>query len=309
MGRPPVVSIVVPTRDALAWLPSAIDSIGPRPDVEILVVDDRSKDGTLAWLADRAASDPRVRILHGAHGGPSRARNLAIRVARAPLIAFLDADDRWLPGKLDAQLALHRAHPDIGFSFTDYRHVTVTGENRGGCFAKCPRFASRLNGALAPFILERPVATIFAENVVGTSTVMARIDLLIEVGCFSTGLTSAEDWDLWLMLAQRAPVGVVPDILAEYTIHRPGNATGRMDMRVMAMALIAERYREAALAEDPTAESGFKARMFAARAEIAEAGGQKIRSVILRLKALASQPTRRAVCDVVGAIRPNAARA
>lgn len=303
MDRRPVVSVVIPTRDALQWLPAAIESVGPDPDAEIVVVDDGSKDGTLAWLGEMTAKDPRVRFLHGTQGGPSRARNMAIGAVRTPLIAFLDADDRWLPGKLQAQLALHRAHPEIGFSFTDYRHVTMTGEDRGGCFAFWPRFSARFGGLTEPFLLDRPVSTLFAENVVGTSTVIARTDLLRQVGGFPTGMSSAEDWDLWLTLAQRAPVGVVPQLLADYLMHRPGNTTGRLDLRVMAMAMIGERHRAAALAEDPSAEAGFNARMYAARAEIAEAAGEKIRSVKLRLKALAQQPSRRAVCEVVGALR------
>ena len=298
----PEVSVIIPTRDALQWLPSAIASIGPNPAVEILVVDDGSTDGTLAWLGELAVADPRVRFMHGSHTGPSRARNLAIGAARAPLVAFLDADDRWLPCKLDAQLALHRAHPEIGFSFTDYRHVTTSDQDRGGCFSFWPRFAARYGSVTESFVLDRPVSTLYAENVVGTSTVVARTDLLQQVGGFNTGLSSAEDWDLWLTLASRAPVGVVPQVLADYLMHRPGNLTRRMDLRVMAMRLIGERHRPRALAEDPTADSGFKARICAARAEIAEAGGQRLRSVALRAQALALQPTRRAACDLMGAI-------
>lgn len=303
MDRSPAVSIIVPTRDALAWLPDAIASVGPDPDVEILVVDDGSTDGTLAWLGELAAADRRVRFMHGSHSGPARARNLAIGAARAPLIAFLDADDRWLPGKLSAQLALHRAHPEIGFSFCDYRHVTTTGQDRGGCFAFWPRFAARYAGVTEPFVIQKPVATLYAENVVGTSTVMVQTALLREVGGFSTDLTSAEDWDLWLMLARHAPVGVIPAIMVEYLMHRPGNATGRMDLRVVAMSLIAERHRATALAEDPSAESGFNARLYAARAEIAEASGLRLKSFLLRVRALMHQPTRRAACEAVASLR------
>ncbi len=302
MTTRPEVSVIIPTRDALQWLPAAVASIGPNPNVEILVVDDGSTDGTLAWLGELAVADHRVRFMHGSKTGPSRARNLAIGAVRAPLVAFLDADDRWLPGKLDIQLALHRAHPEIGFSFTDYRHITTSNEDRGGCFAYWPRFAARLGTAKDSFILDRPVATLYAENLVGTSTVVARTDLLQQVGGFNTGLASAEDWDLWLTLAARAPVGVVPRVLADYLMHRPGNLTAKMDLRVMAMGLIAERHRLAALAEDPTADIGFKARICAARAEIAEADGHRFRSVALRIRALVYQPTRRAAYDLMGAI-------
>ena len=303
MNSLPVVSVIIPTHDTLAWLPAAIESIGRRQDVEIIVVDDGSSDGTLTWLGEYAAQDPRLRFMYGSRGGASRARNLAIGAARAPLIAFLDADDRWLPHKLDAQLALHQAHPEIGFSFTDYRHVTMRGKDRGSCFSYWPRFFARYSTARSSFILDRAVSTLYAENVVGTSTVVARTDLLREVGGISTGLTSAEDWDLWLILARRAPIGVLPTVLAESLMHRPGNATGRMDLRVMAMTLIAERHRAVALREDPGAESGFNARMCSARAEIAEASGHRLRSFMLRMRALAYQPTRRGMCEVVASLR------
>nr|WP_294564945.1 glycosyltransferase family A protein [uncultured Rhodopila sp.] len=302
MTTRPEVSVIIPTRDALDRLPAAVASIGPNPNLEILIVDDGSTDGTLAWLGELAVADHRVRFMHGSKTGPSRARNLAIGAARAPLVAFLDADDRWLPGKLDAQLALHRAHPEIGLSFTDYRHINARSHDRGGCFAHWPRFAARLGTATEPFILARPVATLYAEHVVGTSTVMARTDLLQQAGGFNTGLASAEDWDMWLTLAGYAPVGVVPNILADNLVHRPGNVTGRMDLRVMAMRIIAERHRAGALAEDPNADTGFKARIFAARAEIAAANGHCLRSLALRIRALAYQPTRRGAYDLMGAI-------
>jgi glycosyltransferase involved in cell wall biosynthesis len=302
----PEVSVIIPTRDALQRLPAAIASIGPHPNLEILVVDDGSTDGTLAWLGELAVADHRVRFMHGSKTGPSRARNLAIGAARSPLVAFLDADDRWLPGKLDAQLALHRAHPEIGFSFTDYRHINTRNQNRGSCFAGWPRFAARFGTAIDSFVLDRAVATLYAENVVATSTVMARTDLLQQAGGFNTGLASAEDWDMWLTLAGRAPVGVVPHILAEYAMYHPGNVTGRRDLRVMAMRVIAERHRARALSEDPAADTGFKACIFAAQAEIAEANGHRLRSVALRIRALAYQPTRRGAYDLMGAIyQPN----
>ena len=74
----PDVTVVIPTRNALAWLPAAIASIGPDPRVEILVVDDGSTDGSAEWLAQQAAGDARLRVLVGGGDGPSVARNLAI---------------------------------------------------------------------------------------------------------------------------------------------------------------------------------------------------------------------------------------
>ena len=126
----PLASVIIPTRDCIAWLPGAILSIGPNPDIEIIVFNDGSTDGTREWLAEAARADRRIVVMEGTGIGPSKARNAAIEAARAPLLAFLDADDRWYPGKLEQQIALHRRFPEASFSFTDYRHVTGDGEDR-----------------------------------------------------------------------------------------------------------------------------------------------------------------------------------
>lgn len=299
----PEVSVIIPTRDALAWLPAAIASIGPDPRVEILVVDDGSTDATMAWLEDTARADSRLRVIIGEGKGPSHARNLAIGRARGRYCAFLDADDRWLPGKLDAQLALHAADPDLGFSFTDYRHVTVAGEDRGRSFSYWPYFNAQHGRRTGGFRLERALSALFAENVVGTSTVMARTDLLLHTGGFSGTIHSAEDWELWLALATRAPVGVVSGVYADYLMHRPGNMTGKMGLRVLAMAVIGARYRDDAIAEDPAVCRIFDARMTAARAEIAESAGAWLHAAWLRFKALLRAPSRRAAFDFAGALR------
>lgn len=289
-GRPDV-SVIIPTRDALAWLPSAIASIGTDARVEILVVDDGSTDGTLCWLGQQAAVDARIRFLHGAHAGLSRARNLGISAANAPLIAFLNADDRWLPEKLDRQLALHRAHPEIGFSFSACRHVTADRQADSRCCQAWQHFAGRYVKTGQPAVIEHPVAALYAHNVVPISTVVARTDLLQDAGGFSTELRSAEDWDLWLRLATRAPVGVVPAVLAEEMTHRAGKLTARTDLRVAAMHIIAERYRDSAVRDDPAAHEVFTTRLLTTRAEAARAAGQPLSAAMLHLRALLREPS------------------
>ena len=93
--------------------------------VETIVVDDGSGDGTHEWLASQ--NMPNLRIITQNGIGPARARNLAIEAARGKLIAFLDADDFWWPGKLRAQIAAHEARPDAALSFSDYLHLDPDG--------------------------------------------------------------------------------------------------------------------------------------------------------------------------------------
>jgi glycosyltransferase involved in cell wall biosynthesis len=245
------ITIIIPARDAAAWLPRAFLSIGPREDVEILVVDDGSTDGTQALLTRMAAHDPRLRALRGEGQGPAAARNIGLAAARGRLVAFLDADDRWRLDKLEAQLAFHRAHPAMGFSFTDYRHRLPTGEDRGSCFAFWPRFAALAADQAAPFLLPRAADALLAEDVVATSTVMARTDLLREVGGFDEALREGEDWDLWLRLAARAPVGCLPRELADQTLQPPASRPGARRARLAALRQPGGRVRRQAAAALP----------------------------------------------------------
>jgi glycosyltransferase involved in cell wall biosynthesis len=286
----PEITVIIPARDAAAWLPRAILSVGPSEAVEILVVDDGSTDGTPALLAGMAAHDPRLRVLPGPGRGPAAARNLGLAAARGPWVAFLDADDRWRLDKLAAQLAFHRAHPEMGFSFTDYRHRLATGEDRGACFAFWPRFAALVAGRTQPFLLPEAADALLAENVVGTSTVMARADLLRELGGFDEALRQAEDWDLWLRLAARAPVGCLPREWMDYTLHRPGNLSGARRARLAALRDVARRHSAGAARG---AVRACAARLLVAGAEAAAAEGARGRAALLRLAAALRQPTRR----------------
>jgi glycosyltransferase involved in cell wall biosynthesis len=290
----PAVSVVIPSRDALRWLPRAIASVGGGPGVEIIVVDDGSTDGTEAFLAALMRQAPGLRAITGPGRGAAAARNAGIAAARAPLIAFLDADDRWRLDKLAQQAALHTARPDLGFSFTDYLHRKPDGRLSGSCFEFWPRFAARHVAQPGGFELgSDALAQLYAENVVGTSTVMARADLLRALGGFDEGLAQAEDWDLWLRLAARAPVGCLPQPLVEYLQHRPGNLSRAGLARARAMRLVADRHAAAARAQDPGAVRACRARLLVAEAEAALAGGARIRAATLRLGALALVPSAR----------------
>lgn len=107
MTGTPRVSVVLPTRNRLGTLPRAIDSVFRQDvaDLELIVVDDGSTDGTAAWLDKQACA--RLRFVRHENGrGAAAARNTGVRAARAELVAFQDSDDEWLPGRLQRQLAL-----------------------------------------------------------------------------------------------------------------------------------------------------------------------------------------------------------
>lgn len=239
----PLCTVVMPTRDCLSYLKKSIPTIyaqdaGP---IEIIVVDDGSCDGSLDYLYECARMDPDFVVLETGGIGPGRARNAAIAKARGELIAFLDADDLWLEGKLARQLAFHSANPEIGLSFCDYTAFTTEATVPGSCFSY---WNVRFSGAKAAgyHMLDGAEAVLLSHNIVGTSAVVAKRELLQNANGFLTDLQSATDWDMWLKLAAMAPVGISAEIGMLYLM-RTGSVTQNRQNRIDAMETIVSRYR------------------------------------------------------------------
>jgi len=116
----PRVSVLIPCYNAGRYLAAALDSVLAQTyqDFEIIVVDDGSEDDSAAV----AARYPRVRYFHNAHSGISATRNLAISKARGDIIVFLDADDLWVPEKLEKQVAYLDSHPECELVYTLVRN-------------------------------------------------------------------------------------------------------------------------------------------------------------------------------------------
>lgn len=291
----PICTIIIPTRDCLEYLPAALDSVfaqDVRP-IEVIVVDDGSSDGSAGWLREQASRHPELVVVEAGGVGPSAARNLAIARARADLIAFLDADDRWLTGKLAAQIAFHHSRPDVILSFTDYRHVGPQGQDRGTAFAYWPLHAVFRNHAGFVAVADAP-SLLLAENAVGTSTVVARRDALQDASGFATDLASAEDWDLWLRLSRAGPVAVTGAVTADYAM-RPGSETGNATARLEAMLKIVRRHRRAGSGVAPWAIRRAFARILTGRAELARQRGQHWRALSRHCWAFALAPSLRTV--------------
>jgi len=123
-----LVSVVMPAWNAEATIVASIESVlaQTHAQVELVVVDDGSRDDTAALVAKIAARDARVKLLRQANAGVAAARNAGIDAARGGVIAFLDSDDRWHPRKLECQLARMRAS-GARVSYTTYRRVDEDG--------------------------------------------------------------------------------------------------------------------------------------------------------------------------------------
>lgn len=201
MSLPPDVTIILLVRDDPAGARRALAAVGDDPAAEILAV-----GAVEGWPAP---ADARLRTLAGGGGEAAAAWNLGIATARAPLLAFLDSADRWLPGKLGPQRGLHAGYPTLGFSFTDARTGGGGRPRGGGVLDACPRFRAAYPDSATPFLLgpEAP-ALLAAEPVLALSTIVARADLLRAAGGFAT---TAE---VWPRLAAMAPVACLPGVTA-----------------------------------------------------------------------------------------------
>jgi glycosyltransferase involved in cell wall biosynthesis len=205
------VTAVVPTRNRAFLLSQTLRSVVAQRgvDLEAVVVDDGSTDGTPAVVA--GMRDPRLRLVrHERPRGVSAARNRGIAEARGAWVAFLDDDDLWAPQKLASQLAAarreHRAWAVTGAVSVDDRLRVLAGE--------------------PPLLPERIVADLARYNSVpaGASNVVVRADLLAGTGGFDPGLRHMADWDLWIRLGRTGPPATVPRPLLAYRLHR-ANAT------------------------------------------------------------------------------------
>ena len=197
-----MVSVVIPAYNAEAYIRQALESVLSQTytDYEIIVVDDGSSDRTI----ERAqAYGSRIVLLTQEHQGPAAARNRALHAAKGSLIAFLDADDVWLPEKLQLQVGFAEGHPECGIitcdlAFWDGSKVTVSAAKQ--------ELYRITNGFVADKLL--------FHNWIATSCALVRRECFEKVGYFDEepGLYG-EDWLMWVQIAAHYPVYFMKDEL------------------------------------------------------------------------------------------------
>jgi len=183
------VSVVIPAYNAAWCVRRAIDSVlaQTQPCLETLVVDDGSTDDTPVVLSHYG---DRIRVIHKSNGGLSSARNAGILAARGTMVAFLDADDWWLPTKIAAQVGLMESRPEIGFS-----SVAARVEDPDGRLLNIWP-SPHWEGSFLEHLFHHPAV------VAGSgSGVVARRTWFSKAGLFDESLKSLEDIDMWMRLA------------------------------------------------------------------------------------------------------------
>lgn len=233
---PPLVSVIIPAYNAERFIADAVRSVLDQSwrELEVIVVDDGSTDGT----ADRVRpflADPRVRYVRQENAGPAAARNRGIELAHGDYVAFCDADDLWLPAKLERQMPLFR-NPAVGLVYCLGDQFTDSG-------------GPVTLGAPLPPQRGKTFWEVLAGNFLMLPTAVVRRQCLEHVGGFDAALRTAEDSHLYARLAHEYEFDYVDEVLFRRRVHadslslRPDIAPTTLE----ALRRIAELYPECSL--------------------------------------------------------------
>jgi len=255
-----LVSVVIPTKDRRAFVPEAVRSVLAQSvaELELVVVDDGSADGTAEFLAG-SFRDPRLRIVRQENLGVSAARNRGVRETCGPWLAFLDSDDLWVPDKLERQLAAMRPPEAAGACYTEEVW------HRRGRWANPRKVHAKYDGWIFPRCL--PLC------IISPSSVLLRRTVFDELGGFDESLPACEDYDLWLRLTARHPVR----LLAERLIVKRNGHPGQLSQAHWGL----DRFRIRALwgvALDPTIPNDYRRQALeelVRKAEVVAHGAEK----------------------------------
>jgi glycosyltransferase involved in cell wall biosynthesis len=230
----PLVSVIIPAFNAARFLPRALESVAsqsyPADRIETIVVDDGSTDDTAALARAFTRHMPGVQVFSQTNQGVASARNMAIAVSSGELIAFLDADDRWLPEKIAAQVEVIQAEPTLGLVHCGFEFVDQDG-------AALPDWPRRSRLDCGDILLE-----FLCDFFLITSSVMVTRAALDRVGGFDESLRVGEDNELFLRIVSAYHVGCAQQALLERTV-RP-DSLSRQDFDLDAKVDLAtiERY-------------------------------------------------------------------
>jgi glycosyltransferase involved in cell wall biosynthesis len=204
----PLVSVLIPAWNAGAFIDASVGSALNQSSgsMEVVAVNDGSSDNTAYRLA--AWKDPRLQVITQPKGGLASALNTAIRASRGVYVAFLDADDIWLPGRLASHIRFHQDHPDIDATFSWVRVIDHRGKQ---VRMPCPRWRGSIS-----------YAQLLSDYVIRTlSAVVMRRAAVEQAGMFDSSLVRCIDFEFLLRVSLLRPNNIcaVPEVLTLYRRH------------------------------------------------------------------------------------------
>lgn len=246
----PAVSVVIPAYNCAGTIAATLASVGAQTidTIEIIVIDDGSRDTTRDVVSALARTDERIVLVSQSNAGVSAARNRGVRIARAPIIAFIDGDDLWQPNHLATHVARFDATPHLGVSFSAARYVDATGAVTGRSRPSVSRI--------------KPEDILYSNPTTTCSTLVARRRVFDVCGLFDETLDRSEDqeWLFRVAISAWKIEGVAAE-LVDYRMSPGGLASDLERMRLgyeamleragrVAPALVAQHQRAARASED-----------------------------------------------------------
>ena len=224
MDDPGKVTVIIPTYNREATLERAIKSVLGQTykNIELLIIDDGSTDNTIKLI-----NNYRDKLIYYSklHGGVSAARNFGLEKSTGTWVAFLDSDDYWLPEKIERQMQYLQANPKMLICQTEEKwirnNVLVNPKK------KHKKYAGRIFKRCLPLCIISPSAVIIHQKVFN------------DVGVFDESFPVCEDYDLWLRIALKYTIGLIP----EKMIVKTGGHSDQLSRKYWGM----DRYRVRAL--------------------------------------------------------------
>jgi glycosyltransferase involved in cell wall biosynthesis len=224
----PQVSVVIPTYNRRQLIEKAIESVLAQTysDWEIVVIDNGSTDGTDKHLLAKYGNTLRLIRLDTNVGIP-KGRNVGIREARGGYVALLDSDDYWKPNKLSRQMRCFEEDPSYGMVATQCSSVTPDGSTR-----------ERNRPGKSGWVL----VDLFKANFIRTSSAVIKKEVLDSIGLFDEELAECEEYDLWLRVASKWPIGFINEPLTVYLDNPEGVSVDRLRGRLFRQKVLEKGY-------------------------------------------------------------------
>jgi glycosyltransferase involved in cell wall biosynthesis len=240
-GGTPRLSVIIPAYNVERFMSAAMNSVLSQSyrDLELIVVDDGSTDGTAAVVAQRAAEDPRVRLIRQPNAGrPSIPRNRGIKEARGEIIAFLDGDDWFLADRLSAVVEVFDTWPDVDIVLNDLRSCDDASRESAGTYLRKFGFPDGAREFLRPVgndvflsdrgLLYRYASAVFCPMLMPTVSIRAH-RLRREPIWFREDMRCGEDIDLWFRLLVDTAAAYIDRPLAVYRYRSDSTTQDRAD--------------------------------------------------------------------------------
>lgn len=241
----PSLTVLMPVYNAGAFLREAVESIlcQDYADFEMLAINDGSTDGSGVLLDEMARRDQRITVAHQQNRGLVETLNRGFHLARAPLVARMDADDIAAPGRLGKQMAFMEEHPETGLL--------------GGAFEIFSSTGVVVQRVEHPCSNAKIQSTLLNYCCMGHPTVLVRRDLVLQAGGYRKVFQGCEDYDLWLRLAEKTVLANLPDVLLQYRCHsRQTSISNLWQQAACALAAKAAARIRRSTGADPLANTG-----------------------------------------------------